>query len=115
MSWHVIFSYKGQVFHDEARLVVAHAALTRHFTAAGCTAYQAAQAAFTQERPDTFAESGEGGDGLDLVDDRSDVGDDDDDDDWAEAWRCASDAVASALGLNEADVDVELQHEPRFR
>ena len=110
MSWHIIISHKGAVLHDEARLVVAHAALTRHFTAAGCTAYQAAQATFTQERPATFADSGEGGDGLDLVDDRSDV-----DGDWAEAWRCASDAVASAPGLNEADVDVELQHEPRFR
>jgi len=69
----------------------AEEAVAQHSAAAGCTPFQAAQAAFIQE-----------GEQEDAVYDG----------DWAEAWRTARDAVANATGLDAGQINVDLQQLP---
>jgi len=92
MSWQVMILHKGDLLKDATLLKAAEEAVAQHFAAAGCTPFQAAQAAFIQE-----------GEQEDAVFNG----------DWAEAWRTASDAVAAATGVYDADVAVELHHQQK--
>ncbi len=91
MRWSLIISHNGGVLQNAAQLEVAREALDRHFKKAACSPYEAAHAAFVQEGEQDDADAVDG--------------------DWAEAWRRADGAVASALGLEARDVTVELQFE----
>lgn len=102
MQWHTIISYRGVVLQDPAKLSLAEAALRQHLSSVGCTAFEAAQAVFLQERPIRVAD-----DGLTIVDD----GQPETNGDWATAWRAAPDVVAEALQVTAADVVVDLQRE----
>jgi hypothetical protein len=95
LNFSLCISFKQQLLYGTLGRQADVAALA-HFERAGCTPYEAARAAWEQEGVH---------EGMDyqLTEQQEE---------WAEVWRCAPDAVASALGLSADDVDVELQREP---
>jgi len=93
--WTITISYKDQLLYGR-RGRVAEAAARDHFQQAGCTPHQAAEAAWQQEGADMDPSRG-------LTEQQEQ---------WAEVWRRAPEAVASALGASEEDIDVELHREP---
>jgi hypothetical protein len=91
LIWTILITFQDQQLYGRRGRVAESAART-HFEQAGCTPYEAAEAAWKQE-----------GEACPLTD-QQEV--------WAEVWRCAPDVVASALGLHASDIDVELRRDP---
>ena len=91
LIWTILITFQDQQLYGRRGRVAESAART-HFEQAGCTPYEAAEAAWKQE-----------GEACPLTDQQEA---------WAEVWRGAPDAVASALGLHALHIDVELRRGP---
>ena len=91
MIWTILITFQDQQLYGR-RGRVAESAARAHFEQAGCTPFEAAEAAWKQE-----------GEACPLTDQQEA---------WAEVWRCAPDAVALVLGLDASDIDVELRSDP---